>query len=851
MGAREVDPTPEWRSARQGLAADLKHAQQELGTRSREHVTARVRAARTHGRTEPRVRQAVEHRLKQHKPYRDASAAKTAADNELRDARRVFGNAAREGSTATEPELLGARSRLIAAQDAKRAADTHVAEVRAKLWEDVAKKDKREPDSRPEAALRSLERERGKEAAAHVSRDLARSRVKRARAALREHDRNRPPNYELRDAAGNKLSAADIKAHREAAGVSEPGFYTQKIEPSFRSAAMQTKFPARGNLPTARRTGEATRKGTFDPSYEAAFTHLIRSTGLRDWSKTFDRILNRFQTRDAAGNALRFRSITAAKTYMESDHYKALAAEHHLPEMVPVRTAPFGSTNAAADRIAGLIDDAGETGAAHRASEQMISKMFSDARDVGDTGSGPVVLVPKHIWERAEEHYAPSSAPRKGAQLVNNAFKNTVLPTSVKWIAGNLIDNTLRLMISGVGPRDYFVGKKLLDQLAKIDPEQAELARVRMTGGMHFATRGRMQVNRHPEDFDNSVARWLGTAGESKGAQKALAPWRAYRDFVFHYNGKLENVFETAALGRVARKSVRDATGKWESAVKIQPKAMEDLANGLRGTDAQINFARQIRDIVGNWNTYGPTARKALFDVMPFGAWMVNALKFVYVSMPKNHPMMTGLIAANSNLTRAERTRLGLEPGATGAKPDFLQGGIPHKGGTIGTQGLTSFGFAGGIPGSLASMPYAPFQSAFLASKGLDWKGSKLTNADGSDLTPNQKTTYAVYLTLEALTPMLSIARQIREQGGKSTGTSTALFPKTKAGTKKGYGYAIRKKLNPLQPTYGGASTGAASGSSGVPNISGGSTPNLTKGGIPDLRSGTPNLSGGGVPDLR
>jgi hypothetical protein len=98
---------------------------------------------------------------------------------------------------------------------------------------------------------------------------------------------------------------------------------------------------------------------------------------------------------------------------------------------------------------------------------------------------------------------------------------------------------------------------------------------------------------------------------------------------------------------------------------------------------------------------------------------------------------------------------------------------------------------------------------------------------------------------------MLSIARQIREQGGKSTGTSTALFPKTKAGTKKGYGYAIRKKLNPLQPTYGGASTGAASGSSGVPNISGGSTPNLTKGGIPDLRSGTPNLSGGGVPDLR
>lgn len=845
LGAREIDPTPEWRTQRQALAADLRHAQQQVGARNREHATARVAAGRAHARAEPRVRRAVEHRLMSHEPYREARAARTAANAELTEARRVFGNAARAGSRASEEELIVARRRLIDAQDAKRAADSKYSETRASVMERVTEKDKREPDSRPEGTLRVLEREHGKEAAARVAKNRARERAREAKKALREHDRSRPPNYELRDRHGNKLTAESIRQQREAMGVGEPGFYAQKIDTSLKSAAMQNKFPQRGALPTARRTGEATHKGTFDPGYEAAYTHLIRSTGLRDWSQTFDRIVNRFQARGAGGHALRFRSITDAKRYMESDEYQQLAAGQKLPEMVPIRTTPFGSTNAAADRVARLIDDASDTGEAHRAGEQMISKMFTDARDAGDHGHGPVVLVPKHIWERAEDHYTPSSAPRRASQVVNNAFKNTVLPTSPKWIAGNVIDNTIRLLISGVGPRDFFVGRKLIKELEKLDPEAAELARVRMLGGMHFSTRGRMQVHRDPEDFSNAVARWIGTVGDTRGARIAFAPWRAYRDFVFHYNAKLENVFENAALGRVARTEVRNAAGKWESAVKIQPKAMQDLASGLRGTDAQIKFAREIRGIVGNWNTYGPLARKALFDVMPFGAWLVNALKFVYVTMPRRHPVMTGLLAANANLTREQRKQLGLEPGAQNAKPDFLQGGIPHKGGTIGTQGLTSFGFAGGIPGSLAAMPYAPFQSSFLATKGLDWKGSKITNADGSPLTNNQKTMYATYLMLEALTPMTSLVRQIREQGGKSAGTSTALFPKTKPGSKKGYGYALKKKLNPFQPTYGGAST--SGGGKGT-----GSTPDLSGGGIPDLSgSGTPDLSGaGGVPDL-
>jgi hypothetical protein len=624
----------------------------------------------------------------------------------------------------------------------------------------------------------------------------AKNAMKTVQAEIRAHNADRPSGRALLDEDGKPLTIDEMQATRAAEGTPEPGFYAQRVNPKFKSAAYVNRHPDRGTVPSQRRTGSATRAGTYDFDHQTVYAHLMRSTGLDDWVRQYDRMLNRYGAADGDGQPIRKANRKEMENFTDSVLGKAMAESQGWPEMVQVRISPFGATNALMDKISQTIMDAGDGSM----SDVAAAKGLRGILDASKEGDGPMMLVPKAAWDRLDAHYNPSDGILRTLQSANNMFKSAVLPTSPKWIAGNMLDNAVRLAVSGAGPSDWFVGGKVLKELAKMSPEDAELARVRFIGGMHFGTRSRMNVHRDPSDFNSRVAQMLDEKARSNGAQIAVRPWTAYRDTVFSLNTRLEQQMQRMALGRVARQHVRETTGHWHSGLKLQPKAIEDLANGLRHTNTQIRFAREIRQILGNWNTYGPSARRVLFDVMPFGAWLANALKFVYVTMPTKHPVLTGIAASLDTMTEEERKKIGLAPFADNAKPAFMQGGIPYKDTQINTAGFSSFGFAGGIVDNVASMPFAPFQSPSLALRGVDWKGTKLRKANGDPLDPIEKAAYAAYLALEGMVPLVSITRRVREKGGKSVAGSNALFPQVKKGTEKGYGEAIEKWANPFKP---------------------------------------------------
>lgn len=606
------------------------------------------------------------------------------------------------------------------------------------------------------------------------------------------------------DVDGNLIPVALIERHMAENGVAPPSYYAQAMKSNFKSAAYVNRFPNRGQTQYRTRTGEASAAGSSDASHAAMYEHAIRAQGLLDWVKGFDRLIGRFGARRHPSDktSFRFQGMDQARRFMETEDFHQWADKNGYNELVPVRVVPFTAKGTAKQKAMDAIDGEARSLDIHTDDPTTIRAMLDDA--VSD-GPGPVVLMPKEVWDRLRKHYTPADDTRRAMQATNRLLKRVVLPLSVKWHAGNNVDNTIRLAINGAGPRDYGLYMKHRKELQAIDPKAALELDLRVDGGMHFGSMARMQVHRTAEDFKNPLARALHAARESPGAKQVGDLYAVIADASIALGARMERGYARTAAGRVLRQQHREITRSWAKGMSVQPQAIKDAAQGLRGTNAQIQLGRSMADMLGEWKTFGPTQRKILYDYLTFGAWAYNATKFVFWTLPAKHPVKTALIVAMETLTLEERRKLGLDSSATSPLPDFLQGSVPARGGLVPTQTLTSFGFASDPLKNTAGMFFSPGGSPYKTLLGVDWKGDRLRNADGSELTKEQQTMMAIYFTGEALIPLVSMTRRIREQGGKAYGTSTAFSPKVKPGSKKGGGNTLLKLVDPFRPVTNSA----------------------------------------------
>lgn len=574
------------------------------------------------------------------------------------------------------------------------------------------------------------------------------------------------------DRHGDPLSLEQIREHMDANGVThQHGYVSQQLAQAGGPKSFFAPPGEHPTLPSAARTGAATSTGAFDPHWESVVDQAIHSQTILDRARNFRHLVHRF--------GLRSKGKLGFTNYSEASH----AAEHpedfgiKLPDVpggwVPVRTSPWLAPKGVVDATSKL--GANEAEAIHPSDEGFSAAIANNALQPGD---GPAILIPKVVADRMRHHYAEQLPLEKGAQAVTGAFKGTVLPTSPAWLTGNAADNyVVRAFGTGITPGDMRVGHKFADIIASENGKQtAARALESMTPGGLYGSYARIQPYRALEQFVGTklepFARAAHAVLTTPGPKQVADLYRTYRDAVFEFDSKyIETYPQYGQLAKSARRELDMTRGQFRRAVAAMDPVVTDLAKGFRNPETVDRFAKSVESVFGNWGKSGPEARRFLTTWAPFWMWARAATKFAFVTLPRDHPVLTGLIAASQQMTREERTKLGFAFDSEGAHeplPDFLQTGIPdpwHPGGVVKLSNLTTYGTFADYPKFLASVPAPQFSSSLFAALGFDWKLDKLKKADGSEADATERAKAAILTGLEGFLPFLNTARAISAHG--------------------------------------------------------------------------------------
>jgi hypothetical protein len=343
------------------------------------------------------------------------------------------------------------------------------------------------------------------------------------------------------------------------------------------------------------------------------------------------------------------------------------------------------------------------------------------------------VLVPARIAQEYRGHLQRTVHPVISA--ISSAFRGTVLGTNLNWLTGNVVEAGLRALVSGAGVGSWNLGRRSLKELEAKDPEAALQARMATVAGGHYSLAYRNNMHTPIEKFSGdklaAVARSLQALRRTPGPKHVADAWGAWTEFVFHtLNGNIETQVQTAMLGRALK---RDPL-MTKRAIYTSRKAVEEAANGLRNTPTQIRLGREIERMYGKYGGWSPGMRGMIAGYTPFVAWSLNAIRFLFDVLPRDHPVLTSLLASLNQSSADWRKSYGAftDPFHVDkdAPPQFLvRGAIPAGGGFLRISRNTPFGIGateGGTLASLASTLLPQFEGPINAAKGQDWKGDSL-----------------------------------------------------------------------------------------------------------------------------
>lgn len=556
---------------------------------------------------------------------------------------------------------------------------------------------------------------------------------------------------------GEPIRAKDIRAHMQAHGVSEPTYVTQA--PGKRGASaffMSSDKPPSIAGPT--RTGTATVKGTFSAHPDVLAEGAARAQGLIDAADGFTASVKEFAHQPTMG---KLKNKQAADNMARELHAKTGV------EYRPVRLNPFSGK---AQQLQVLLDKAGEGGIDQQLGDLQPVREALEGAYKGHDGPGPWALVPRAAADEFAAHVqkmgvGPAS---KVAQLTQQTFRRAVLATSPTWFAGNLIEAGLRSSLARAGPSSFKLGRDVLKRVDAISPQLGQELRARAVGGGHFKSADTLHVRRGAEQFEGSklepIAAGLHKFWEMPGPKQASEVWNRWTDLVFRQvNGRIESGFQTAMLGRALRNSpLMD-----NQLPKLSAQAIDQAARGLTGTNEQVAFARQVERMYGKYGGFNAGTRWAIAMYTPFIPWTLNAVKFVYDVLPRDHPTTTALIAASEQWSDEWRKDHGLDLFMNGALPGFLQGSIPLGEGKHQRAPFryTPFGAFGDPLATAGGAVLPQYQGVLAAFKGEDWKGAKLRNPDGSEMDTLGKSKAAAQAFTEATVPLLGIVKRVSKKG--------------------------------------------------------------------------------------
>lgn len=607
---------------------------------------------------------------------------------------------------------------------------------------------------------------------AEYSRSLQDALVDRGLLAREQVDRAAVIPYAVREmgakqedgrlvaADGSELSTAAIRDHMRENNVSDAAFVTQA--PNSRGA--RNFYVASDRDPKAasqRRTGEATRKGTFDGSPETLRETAARAQGLVDAADGFRSFVDEFSVRAKSGKVRAFGSYQQAQRAAD----ELGAATSGAQAYVPVRLNAFGTRKEQTEAL--LEQTARDPRPLQRAIEEALG-------ETGE-GAGPWALVPEAAAARMREHMNTASplgeTAGKLAQVYGSQFRKVVLSTSPKWMVGNIAEAGLRSGVARSGPRSYAQGRRVLKALEEVDPKAARELSARALSGGHYSLGSRATVHRNAESFAGTrlepLAQSLGKVWRTPGPKHVAQAWNAWTSLVMDsVNGRIEVATQTAMLG----KALRDSPLLERRVLKLGNTAVREAAEGLRETSAQVRFAREVDAAYGKYSKWSPGMRGAISAYTPFIAWWLNSVRFVYSTLPKDHPVLTALLASANVASEEWRKEIGQYYGSD--LPDYLLGAIPTEGGGWRrVSELTPFSVATSPAGPAAKFPSLVLPQpagVFAALEGKDWRGVELKTDSGRPYNGVERAAYAGKELIASTVPVFAQALRTKDREGST-----------------------------------------------------------------------------------
>jgi hypothetical protein len=597
---------------------------------------------------------------------------------------------------------------------------------------------------------------------------------------------------------GSPLTNDAIRAHMQVNGVPEAAYVTQA--PNRRGARnffRSSDEPAKAGA--AKYTGKATTEGTFDAHPDVLVEGAANTQALVSQQEHFGKFVTDFGRRDGKGELKTYATFRQAQQAANNMLHQADGSPRAgALKFRPVRVNPFAGRK---DQLEQLVNDANVDHTAHNSVHDALHDALS-----GNPGEGPWALIPEAAADRQIQHLKVLGGGGLGKtfQVGSSAFRRTVLATSPRWLYGNLLEGLGRAAVAHAGPRAYVTGSRVMKRLGELDPKAAQELQARALGGGNLKMAERQQIHRGAEQFAQTplapIAHALGTFWRTPGPKQVAGVWNKWTDFVFNtVNGRAESAIQKAMLGQAVRKSPLME----ESMVKLGQKAVDQAARGLRNTNEQVRFARQVDDMYGKYGKMSPGLRRSISTLTPFAAWAMSAVKFTYLVLPRDHPVLTSLLASSNQATEEWRKQHGLEMFAAGAVPGFLQGSIPvGGGGKIRASRYSPTSIAGSPTDSLAGLLLPQVSGVQEALQGRDWKGAKLRGKNGQDANDVDKLLAAGGAFLTSTVPLLAQGQRIKAKGSLGAGAKAEVdpFPAIRPkGAVDGGGSAVSS--GPVDPT--------------------------------------------------
>lgn len=559
---------------------------------------------------------------------------------------------------------------------------------------------------------------------------------------------------------GKKVKAKEIEGHMAARGVTPGVFISQrpaKVAGGAGGGASGTRVVGQA------RTGSATVRGTAD-----IHPDIVRRT-----ARTQQRLLDHADTYRA-----KLRQFGADKnmTRREAVQYASDMQARHGQEYVAVPRYPF-----AGDKdIARMVREG--TDPDLFASQQSINNVIDRALSGAGPPKGDYTIMSKAAADELRALSAnelQTGTLQTTAKAISVNFRRNVLSTSPSWIVGNAVEGQIRSMFAGVRPGDSRFFKRIVEDVRKVDARLADELETYGAGAGHHGSTGRLEHGQFLSQYESSsvkpIANALARVWEKPTPARVAKAWNAYTDFMFKsVSGRLESNFQSSMSGAIIRRSdlIPPGMGKHSQA------AVEQAARGLINTPEQAALGKSLADAFGRYSGRTSDAKWAITTYTPFANWMLSAAEFVFRVLPRDHPAITSLTVAMDNATSSFYDN--------GALPGWLRGSVDIGGGTkLRISRYMPFGAFSSVE-NIPNLVIPQFASSLAALKGMDWKGKKLRDKDGTEVGDDQRALLAAQAFLEGTVPFMSKIKQAATKGPMSIPIGTAGYVKSKPPKSKG-----------------------------------------------------------------